>query len=216
MNEYVDCPICGESDMLKEKSIITCTNLACGSNGGTNFCAVNLPSNDEETHPDFPNFVKRASVGIDAGLLWIGDPCYVIHPEAQPKDIGETWADFVTTFEARSGITDKEVEDWRIEDACSVALIDDPDYQKLHDDWKNTKSEEAINAIIAYTKEHKKIWKEKNPNAVKPSHVAEFCYDMGHFGLGVAMSTYQGDGDASIYVEYGERGTPKRILIDFT
>jgi hypothetical protein len=35
-------------------------------------------------------------IGIDAGLCWIGDPCY-IHPdkgEEGPKDFGKSWDDF--------------------------------------------------------------------------------------------------------------------------
>jgi len=31
-------------------------------------------------------------IGVDAGLCWVGDPCYVMH--ARPKDIGENWLDF--------------------------------------------------------------------------------------------------------------------------
>lgn len=47
--DYVDCPICGQSDMPKElepgadvpgQGYIKCLNLACASNGGTNMCAL--------------------------------------------------------------------------------------------------------------------------------------------------------------------------------
>jgi len=40
---WVQCPICGENDMEKRtadrahRGLISCTNLECGSNGGTNF-----------------------------------------------------------------------------------------------------------------------------------------------------------------------------------
>ena len=45
---------------------------------------------------------KIGEIGVDAGLCWIGDPCYILHkhPEAKdehdrpPKDIGEDWSDF--------------------------------------------------------------------------------------------------------------------------
>lgn len=34
--------------------------------------------------------------GVDAGLVWIGDPCYILHKEGdqKPQDIGEDWDDF--------------------------------------------------------------------------------------------------------------------------
>jgi len=44
MSEWVDCPICGESDMRGEPEgdgqLIYCTNLNCGSNGGTDYHGV--------------------------------------------------------------------------------------------------------------------------------------------------------------------------------
>jgi len=33
-------------------------------------------------------------VGVDAGLCWIGDPCYVLHADPKPKAIGEDWRGF--------------------------------------------------------------------------------------------------------------------------
>lgn len=32
--------------------------------------------------------------GVDAGLVWIGDPCYIIHADEQPSAIGKNWGDF--------------------------------------------------------------------------------------------------------------------------
>lgn len=41
---------------------------------------------------------KIGEVGVDAGLCWIGDPCY-IHPDPEykdnpPKEWGKTWSEF--------------------------------------------------------------------------------------------------------------------------
>lgn len=32
--------------------------------------------------------------GVDAGICWIGDPCYIIHTDDQPKAIGKNWREF--------------------------------------------------------------------------------------------------------------------------
>lgn len=40
MSNWVNCPVCGEPDMLKEGAQVRCTNDNCGSNGGTNFKGV--------------------------------------------------------------------------------------------------------------------------------------------------------------------------------
>ena len=33
-------------------------------------------------------------IGVDAGLCWLGDPCYILHRETPPEDIGENWLGF--------------------------------------------------------------------------------------------------------------------------
>lgn len=33
-------------------------------------------------------------IGVDAGLCWIGDPCYILHREQPPKAIGKCWEEF--------------------------------------------------------------------------------------------------------------------------
>ena len=33
-------------------------------------------------------------IGVDAGLCWIGDPCYILHKDQPPKAIGTSWAEF--------------------------------------------------------------------------------------------------------------------------
>jgi hypothetical protein len=32
-------------------------------------------------------------VSVDAGMVWIGDPCYVLHTEL-PETLGRTWTEF--------------------------------------------------------------------------------------------------------------------------
>ena len=34
-------------------------------------------------------------IGVDAGLCWVGDPCYILHKGENPyKDIGINWGEF--------------------------------------------------------------------------------------------------------------------------
>jgi hypothetical protein len=41
------------------------------------------------------NTVKRiGEIGVDAGLCWIGDPCYILHADPKPKAIGNDWSGF--------------------------------------------------------------------------------------------------------------------------
>ena len=74
------------------------------------------------------------SIGVDAGLCWIGDPCYVLHTEKPPASIGATWGEF-----------------------CD----------KLHTTGGESTS---------------------------------FPFDLGHEGLGIAVSTGWGDGSYPVYV----------------
>lgn len=52
------------------------------------------------------NRIKAGTIGVDAGICWIGDPCYILHAEPAPKEIGETWSDFcdiLTKIEKKTG-----------------------------------------------------------------------------------------------------------------
>ena len=40
---------------------------------------------------------KIGEIGVDAGLCWIGDPCYVLHEK--PNAIGKDWDDFCRMLE---------------------------------------------------------------------------------------------------------------------
>ena len=33
-------------------------------------------------------------IGVDAGLCWIGDPCYILHADPAPRAIGKDWEEF--------------------------------------------------------------------------------------------------------------------------
>ncbi len=38
---------------------------------------------------------RVGAIGVDAGLCWIGDPCYVLHKEeGAPTSIGADWGEF--------------------------------------------------------------------------------------------------------------------------
>lgn len=39
--------------------------------------------------------VKIGEIGVDAGLVWIGDPCYILHKgEDFPPELGKSWDEF--------------------------------------------------------------------------------------------------------------------------
>jgi len=54
------------------------------------------------------NVIRVGEIGVDAGLCWIGDPCYVLHTEP-PKSIGRDWAAFCNILhKAAQGPTAKQ------------------------------------------------------------------------------------------------------------
>jgi hypothetical protein len=42
-------------------------------------------------------------IGVDAGLVWIGDPCYIIHatPDGFHSEMGRTWSEFCDTISGK-------------------------------------------------------------------------------------------------------------------
>ncbi len=41
-------------------------------------------------------------IGVDAGLCWVGDPCYILHREELPQSIGKNWGEFCQLVRANS------------------------------------------------------------------------------------------------------------------
>lgn len=37
---------------------------------------------------------KIGVIGVDAGLCWVGDPCYVLHKDQPYPEIGTSWDEF--------------------------------------------------------------------------------------------------------------------------
>ena len=95
--------------------------------------------------------VQIAEIGVDAGLCWIGDPCYILHANPLPRALGKDWEDF-----------------------CDI----------LRDGGRN------------------------------PDYM-QFDYDLGHTGLGVAVSTGYGDGTYPVYAEFTECGRVARVWVEF-
>lgn len=46
-------------------------------------------------------------IGVDAGICWIGDPCYILHTEP-PKAIGKSWPEFCSLFHSDDYPTAKQ------------------------------------------------------------------------------------------------------------
>lgn len=43
-------------------------------------------------------------IGVDAGLCWIGDPCYILHQEGEglPSTLGKDWKEFCDAIHSAS------------------------------------------------------------------------------------------------------------------
>ena len=174
------------------------------------------PTIQPDHHPEYPLFVKRGTFDMDAGLIWIGDPCYVFdHEQPTPKEVA-TWDDFLKVYHERSGEDAAEEEGWGIDDEGSFVMMDEPAYVALNDAWLSNKGDkDAQNAIAAYSRQFCKDWRASHPLKAPASYVASFNHDLGHSGLGLALSSYRGDGIGVVSVEYGANGKPRRVLIDF-
>jgi len=43
---------------------------------------------------------RIGEIGVDAGLCWIGDPCYILHADPAPVAIGKDWSQFCDILDA--------------------------------------------------------------------------------------------------------------------
>lgn len=181
-----------------------------------------------EHHPEFKSFQLVSSLDVDAGSIWIGDGCYVLKDkdDARPKDLGDDWHGICSRFFERSGYNahSREWQSWAFE--RSRYLFD-------HADWKAWMEENPrehgkteahhVPGTPEYQAKHElmnRVYEEfSKENPFTPAAVdkgfANFTHDGGHGGMGTMISTYYGDGSYPVYIEYGEGGRPRRVLIDF-
>lgn len=181
---------------------------------------------DSKFHPKFPDFKHVGSVDVDAGVIWIGDPCYILQDrnENRPKDFGEDWGDIVNTFFERSGYSAQTNERYEHDNEARNAWVFSEEHMKIRTSVHapdKTEDPEAyenhIDYMVKVMSVFMKKWKEENPFVPKTpdTHVAEYKHDGGHTGMGIMMSTNFGDGSYPVYIEYDERGRPSRAMIDF-
>lgn len=148
---------------------------------------------------------KVGYVDVDAGMIWVGDPCYIIRDsdEERPKDFGEDWSDFCGKVFERSGYydvmtaIDKRVLELR-EEFREANKFDMKEYYS----WRGFEEQ--------YIKEHLDTSKLKDDY----TQVAKFNHDLGHSGMGLAISSGYGDGTYPVYVEY-EDDRVKKVTIEF-
>lgn len=56
---------------------------------------------------------KVGTIGVDAGLCWIGDPCYIIHSTDEKPDLGKDWGEFCSRlYPPEEGHHDDGVRQW--------------------------------------------------------------------------------------------------------
>lgn len=55
-----------------------------------------------EAQKDVLTTYEAGVIGVDAGLCWIGDPCYILHKDdvddRKPKSIGKNWMEFCNSL----------------------------------------------------------------------------------------------------------------------
>lgn len=149
-------------------------------------------------------------IGVDSGMCWIGDPCYILtmphckkdpadsdpdresykhlyEPKSYPKDLGNTWHDFCDKF--RGEIEEVEEEDFIFKlDNNGEIILDE-------------------NGLIP-----------RGPvKRMKQSHLnyRQFNYDLGHPGLGVCVGTAYGDGMYPVLAKFDKNGRILEIKVKF-
>lgn len=55
---------------------------------------------------NFSKFERRVlgHIGVDAGIVWIGDPCYILHRDegGVPDSLGSNWVEFCALLEKKN------------------------------------------------------------------------------------------------------------------
>lgn len=177
-----------------------------------------MTDDEHKTHPEFPGFEYASSVDVDAGLIWVGDPCYVLKDkgEKRPKDLGKDWGDICDRYHTRSGYDAAQEERWDYEHQIKWAFMEhahESGWYDLTSGKLTLSTEEYVTKVTEFEKE----WRANKPFVPTVPHkwFANFEHDGGHGGMGTMISTYYGDGGYPVYIQRGKDGRPRRVLIDF-
>lgn len=168
-------------------------------------------------------FKHVGHVSVDAGCVWIGDPCYILKDrnEDRPTDLGKDWSDFSDRFLNRIGYTEEnEAFQAYHNRATLISHGFDPEHERVINynhqwlikfDGDEALSKKEINDDLT------DAWIEQNPFISPNTYtgVAVFNHDAGHAGLGICTDTNEGDGSYPVYIKYGKNGRPSKVLIDF-
>ncbi len=139
-------------------------------------------------------WVQVGEVGVDAGMVWIGDPCYILSlPHLNPKEKKEKDS-FPDMYEP------KELP------------------KELGDSWVEfcDKMNESGRAYPVGSKEYDSFLRKQIKKGQQTGQEAvQFNYDMGHPGLGVCMSSGYGDGSYPVFVKRNLEGRITEAKIVF-
>jgi len=87
-----------ELDMfLSKKTTIRTGNDTNGLCPDENISKVVLEQNGKLNLNKLEKLTPKVigTIGVDAGIVWIGDPCYILHKEEKtPSTIGKNWSEF--------------------------------------------------------------------------------------------------------------------------
>ncbi len=129
-------------------------------------------------------------VGVDAGMVWVGDPCYILAlPHSTPQPNEEILDRFQNLYEPKE-LPESLGKSWN--EFCS----------KLSEDRYIGLDGEFYKDYIS--KGHKRVAMSK-----------QFNYDAGHPGLGVAVTSGWGDGTYPVFVKYNKHGDIKEMKVTF-
>ncbi len=129
-------------------------------------------------------------VGVDAGMVWVGDPCYILAlPHNNPKDKKPGDDSFSSLYEP------KELP------------------RSLGESWGDFCDQLGQSDFIGLDGEFYKHHIEKGRKSV--GMTKQFNYDAGHPGLGVVVSSGYGDGEYPVYVKYDNKGNIKEMKVTF-
>jgi hypothetical protein len=143
--------------------------------------------------PGLNEWVQVGVVGVDAGMVWIGDPCYILAlPHLNPKEKKDS--KFPNMYEPRE-LPESLGESW-------IEFCD-----KVHDD--GSAYPVGSKEYDAFLKKQIKKGEQRGQTAV------QFNYEMGHPGLGVCMGSGYGDGTYPVFVKRNEEGRITETKIVF-
>jgi len=145
------------------------------------------------------------SADVDAGIIHIGDPCYILPCKRVDKDIPLDYDEYLGQLEEDEDYEGQPILTHVIEalTECVKKGISGPEMKDILEKARDREKKEF------------EEWAKKQQEKMITGGFTQLKHEKGHPGMGVCIKNFGGDGTYNVYVQRSKKGGIVAAMIKF-